>query len=180
MESANQRKFRWFWPWQDEREEEWLGALSREGWHLQSFGFPSAYYFRMGDPKDYVYRLDFQNSSPKDRQAYLQLFHDAGWEHIGKMSAWEYFRKEAHPGEEPEIFNDPESKIHKYERVIGFMIIFFPILIVLSNSSSSSNAALDIFVSIIHCFFAVILLIYAFGILKIYLRINQLKKTVRK
>jgi hypothetical protein len=114
MEPTTQWKFRWFWPWQDDREEAWLGNLSREGWHLSKFGFPRIYLFQKGDPKNFVYRLDYQTSRMKDREAYLQLFRDAGWEPVGKLAAWEYFRKETADGEAPEIFTDPESKIRKY------------------------------------------------------------------
>ncbi len=40
METETRCKFRWFWAWNDDREEEWLGSMSREGWHLSDFGFP--------------------------------------------------------------------------------------------------------------------------------------------
>ena len=113
MEPTTQWKFRWFWPWQDDREEAWLGNLSREGWHLSGFGFPRIYNFQKGDPKNFVYRLDYQTSRMRDRETYLQLFRDAGWEPVGKMAAWEYFRKETAGGEEPEIFTDLESETPK-------------------------------------------------------------------
>ncbi|HLE51739.1 MAG TPA: hypothetical protein VI755_06730 [Anaerolineales bacterium] len=32
MEKTMIRKFRWFWPWQDENEEAWLKEMSQEGW----------------------------------------------------------------------------------------------------------------------------------------------------
>jgi len=31
MEKTSIRKFRWFWPWQDENEEIWLREMSQEG-----------------------------------------------------------------------------------------------------------------------------------------------------
>ncbi|MBN1438207.1 MAG: DUF2812 domain-containing protein [Anaerolineales bacterium] len=109
--------------------------MSREGWHLAEFGFPGGYGFRKGEPKRYAYRMDFQTSAMKDREAYLQLFRDAGWEHVGHLSAWEYFRKESHPGEEPEIFTDPESKIQKNRRVMRWLLFFFPILFLIYVTS---------------------------------------------
>ena len=36
-----------------------------------------------------------------------------GWEHIGQLSAWHYFRKEAKEEESPGIFTDVESKVAK-------------------------------------------------------------------
>ncbi len=173
-------KFRWFWAWQDEREEAWLGSMSREGWHLSEFGFPGVYYFRKGEPKNFVYRLDFQTSRMKDREAYLQLFRDAGWEHLGNMSAWEYFRKEARPGEEPEIFTDPESKIQKYQRVLRFLVIFFPILFILFSTSWRHLAERGPMGTVFLCITMSILLLYIVGTLGIFLRISKLKTTIRK
>jgi hypothetical protein len=180
MASEMCTKLRWFWAWQDDREEEWLGAMSREGWHLADVGFPGLYRFRKGEPVHDVYRLDFQTSRMKDREAYLQLFRDAGWEHVGSMSAWEYFRKEALPGEEPEIFTDPESKIQKYRRVLQFIVIFFPILFILFSTSWARLPERGIFGSALAFLTVALLALYAFGAAGILLRIRQLEKTVRK
>jgi hypothetical protein len=173
-------KFRWFWAWQDEREEAWLGEMSHEGWHLSEFGFPGVYYFRKGGPKNYVYRLDFQTSKMKDREAYLQLFRDAGWEHLGNMSAWEYFRKEARPGEAPEIFTDPESKIAKYRRVLSYLVIFLPILFILYSTSWRHLPERGPWGTVLLCITLGILLLYAFGAMGIILRIGKLRKTISK
>ena len=129
------RKIKWFWPWQDEREEAWLRSMSQKGWHLSSIGLPCIYRFRAGEPRDYVYRLDYQTFPKKDKQEYKQLFRDAGWEYVDEMSGWQqYFRKEAKEGEAPEIFTDVESKVAKYKRVLAFLAFlafFFVIWIVI-------------------------------------------------
>ena len=118
------RKIKWFWPWQDEQEEAWLRSMSQKGWHLSSIGLPCIYRFWAGEPRDYVYRLDYQTFPKKDKQEYQQLFHDAGWEYVGEMSGWQqYFRKEAREGEAPEIFTDVESKVAKYKKVLAFLAI---------------------------------------------------------
>ena len=119
------RKFKWFWPWQDEEEEAWLRSISQKGWHLFSLGLPCIYRFLAGEPRDYVYRLDYQTFPKKDKQEYQQLFRDAGWEYVGEMSGWQqYFRKEAKEGEAPEIFTDVESKVAKYKQVLAFLAFF--------------------------------------------------------
>jgi len=118
------RKIKWFWPWQDEQEEAWLRSMSQKGWHLFSVGLAGIYRFRAGEQRDYVYRLDYQTFPKKDKQEYQQLFRDAGWEYIGEMSAWQYFRKEVKEGEAPEIFTDVESKVAKYKRVLVFLAFF--------------------------------------------------------
>jgi len=115
------RRIKWFWPWQDAQEEAWPRQMAQKGWHLSSIGLPCDYRFRSGEPRDYVYRLDYQTFPKKDKQEYQQLFRDAGWEYAGEMSSWQqYFRKEAKEGETPEIFTDVESKVAMYKRVLAF------------------------------------------------------------
>jgi hypothetical protein len=174
------RKLRWFWAWQDEREEAWLGEMSEQGWHLFGIDFPGVYDFRKGQPKHYVYRLDFQTSRLKDREVYLQLFRDAGWEHLGSMSTWEYFRKEAEPGQAAEIFTDPESKIEKYQRVLRALVIFFPILFILFSTSWTHLEERGVMGTVLSCIMLGILLLYAFGTMGILRRIGELRKTIKR
>jgi hypothetical protein len=174
MDKTTVRKFRWFWAWQDEKEEAWLGEMSRKGYHLISVTLPCIYTFAEGKPRKYVYRLDYQPYSKKDKDDYFQLFSDAGWEHIGEMGAWQYFRKEAKPGETPEIFTDIESKVAKYKRLLGYLFIFlvplWTILIIqLSDNPYSWFIGIKIFILVVGLF-----MMYAF--IRIALRIKQLRR----
>jgi len=172
-------KFKWFWAWQDDREEEWLGELSRQGFHLQHPGFLGQYTFEQGQPREYAYRLDFVTSSKKNED-YYQIFRDAGWTRVGEMGGWQYWRKEIVDGRVPEIFTDNASKIQKYQRLLGLLVIFFPIYIVfLTNSNrfirvQGSGIFGTILEIIFFVFFAIIMLIL-FGMLKILRRISLLK-----
>ena len=78
------RLFRWFWAWNDEQEEAWLKEQARDGWHLVTPGVFGRYTFERGVPRNDVYRLDYKTTG-KDMEEYLQLFSDAGWEHLGYM-----------------------------------------------------------------------------------------------
>lgn len=167
MEKKTLRKFRWFWVWQDEAEEAWLREMSQQGWHLSSVGIPTVYDFESGEPEDFVYRLDYPSYSRTEKENYLQLFRDAGWEHIGEMSGWHYFRQKAQPGEELEIYSDAESKISKYQRLLLFaLILVFPLLVGVINTRG-----MFLFFIILPLF-----LLYIYIIFRIYLRINQLKR----
>ena len=129
------RKFKWFWPWQDEQEEAWLMSMSQKGWHLSSVGLPCIYRFLAGEKRDYVYRLDYPMYKKRDQQDYLQLFSDAGWEYLGNMSGWgHYFRKEVKEAETPEIFTDVESKVAKYKRVLTYLAFIAVIIIAVSHN----------------------------------------------
>lgn len=118
------RKIRFFPAWQDEQEEQWLEAMSVQGWHLAEVQWPMIYWFERGEPKPYAYRLDFQSGTGDKLLGYVELFEDAGWEHIDELVGWHYFRAERQGDTSPEIFTDVESKIGKYHRVLNYMLAF--------------------------------------------------------
>lgn len=128
MNKNTVKKFRWFWIWQDEQEEAWLSEMATRGYHLEKPQLFGVYHFHVGDPDNVIYRLDFNVIGKKDRESYLQLFQDAGWEHVRGLSFWAYFRKQCKPGETAEIFSDTDSKIQKYRRIITFLTFLLPIL----------------------------------------------------
>lgn len=84
VEAQTVRKFKWFWAWQDDKEEAWLSEMAQAGWHLKWPAMPGFYTFEAGAPRQDVYRLDYVFSN-KDYQNYLQLFQDAGWQHLGDL-----------------------------------------------------------------------------------------------
>jgi len=173
MNANTIRKFKWFWAWNDDKEEAWLRQMSLDGWHLRSFGLPGFYLFEAGSSRNYVYRLDFQTTSRNETAAYLQLFADAGWEYLGSMSSWNYFRKEAPAGEEPEIFTDNASKVQKYRRLLGFLLALLPILMIMMINLSDAEREIYQVFSLVAALF---LLLYAYAILRLALRIRQLKQ----
>ena len=169
--NEQKRFFKIFGAWNDEGEEAWLSQMAQRGWHLvrPALGF---YPFVQGEPKNIVYRLDYK-SSDKDMAEYVQLFADAGWQHVGAMGGWQYFRKEAAEGESPEIYTDNTSKVQKYQRVMMLLVIFLPIfLITLSRSQEHASVFMDV-VKVIH---AGLLVVYVYAMVRLMLRIQQLKK----
>jgi len=175
MEKEKLRKFKWFWAWEDEKEEKWLEAMSQNGWHLENPGLPCVYHFIKGEPRDYSYRLDFRTGSFKSLQEYLQICRDAGWEMLGRMSSWYYFRKECQGTEKPEFFSDKDSKVQKYRRLVLFLVIFLPIMINgMLNLSRSENSG---FITGVRIFYVFILLFFSNAIIRLLLRIKELKKS---
>lgn len=172
MSDIAMTKFRWFGAWQDEKEEAWLRKMSLDGWHFQSIDFPGFYRFEAGEPRDYVYRLDF-NTDIKGYQQYLQLFQDAGWEHLTQYGSWQYFRILALPGENPDIYTDNSSKIAKYRRVLTILLVFNPIYIVLLNRFSNSEG---LFQFIVFVLVMIIEVIFIYAIIKLIQRIRHLQK----
>lgn len=165
------KKFKWFWAWDDEKEEAWLTQMAKNGHHLKSIDFPGLYTFDIGASRNYVYRLDF-NADRNAYREYLQLFQDDGWEHVDEYGSWQYFRTEADAGEKPEIFTDNESKGKKYSRILFFLIIFMPIyIILLTRINQASSTFYKIFTFVIFLFF----LLYMYAMIMLIRRITQLK-----
>ena len=172
MQSQTSIKRRWFWAWEDHKQESWLESMSREGWHLQEVGFLS-YTFERGEPRDWVYRLDFRTS--KETSDYIEFVQEAGWHYIGKMSSWLYFRLPAEASEPTELYTDAEGKIAKYQRIVGVLVLTSPAYWAVFISQ------LDRYppwfgVPMIAIFLSVTGL-YAFSMIKLAARINQLKRT---
>ena len=168
-------KLKWFWAWQDEKEEAWLSEMAQRGLILEGIPFPGSYHFQSGEPADYVYRLDYQSLRTKDKDSYLQLFADTGWEKVGEMGGWTYFRYEAANGEAPEIYSDLESKIGKYQRVLTYLAILLPLIIVMLPNISSAERYGPLF-SILEGIYFLIMVFLVYGIIQLFRRINQLKK----
>lgn len=168
------KKFKWFWAWQDDKEETWLSDMAGQGYHLKSISLPGQYTFHKGDPGNYVYRLDFQTMRTKDRDSYLQLFADAGWEHIGDMGGWVYFRHLVNGNEIPEIYSDLDSKIGKYYRLLACLIVFLPIMIILLPRVSDT-LHYGPFMGILAVLSAGLMLLYSLAIIQIFRRMNQLR-----
>ena len=173
MNATTRRVRKWFWAWDHDKEEAWLSGMSRQGWHLRSAQIFGLYIFEQGEPRDYAYRLDYKSTAQADMAEYVQLFRDAGWEHLGDMLGWQYFRKPVKEGETAEIFTDVESKVQKYQRVLTFLLLTAPVwlscFVVLPSPKHPVGVVLAVLVVLMFMF-------YAFVFAKLLGRINQLKR----
>jgi hypothetical protein len=166
------KKYKWFWAWNDDKEEAWLSEMSRQGFHLKRVSI-ATYYFEQGEPENFTYRLDYRSLKSKEKDTYLQLFEDAGWEHIGNMNGWVYFRIKADSGEEPDIFSDAESKTGKYQRVMAYLIVLLPILLLLRPSRTDEYGFFSI---VVEATFAVFILLYTVAMVQLFRRMNKVKE----
>ncbi len=166
------RLFHWFWAWDDEKEEAWLGEMAQKGWHFKSVTMPGFYTFQKGAPRHDVYRLDFFTDY-KAKAGYLQLFMDTGWEYLGEMGSWQYFRQTALKGEVLEIFSDNESKAKKYQRILLILVVILPLYINAINLvNKRSGTVFEIFTFTMFLF----MILYGYAIVRLFTRVNQLKK----
>lgn len=175
MKTREKKVTKWFWPWQDQKQEEWFRQMSKAGWHLYSIGLGGLQFnFVEGEKQDFVYQLDFRQERDDQMEDYLDLFENAGWEHVLSWNGWQHFRKPVEKGEEEQIFTDNQSKVEKYKRVLvkfslvypGFMIVFLANL----DKYPPWFAALLVFV------FVALTLYVGTSLLMITLRIRQLER----
>ncbi|OGN94374.1 MAG: hypothetical protein A2Z71_09405 [Chloroflexi bacterium RBG_13_50_21] len=179
------QRTKWFWPWQDEKEEAWLEEMSTTGWHLKSVHLPCVYTFNKGEAQRIIYRLDYMPLNKAKSEEYIQIFEDAGWDYIGEMSNWRYWRKRLFSDGTPEIFTDNESKIRKYQRMLTYMVFFLVFLTLIGTNLFMNGAWREpdnlpvvnaIYLSAMLCY-AVVIPIYVVVVIKLLHRISQLKKS---
>lgn len=118
-------------------EEAYLRRRHQEGWRFERVSLPGVYHFVRCIPEDVVYQLDYNPEGLSDREGYLQLFRDCGWEHLQDFVGYSYFRKPAAAmqGGEEEIFGDDASRREMFRQVLRhrlpplillFFIAFLP------------------------------------------------------
>ena len=175
MEKQTLTKFKWFFAWNDEREEAWLGEMARQGWHLRSPGLPGWYHFDHGEPRSDTYRMDYILDR-KDYANYLQLFRDAGWDHAGELGGWQYFRTAAQNGSFPEIYTDKASKAQKYRRVLTTLIVLMPIFVISVTRPLNPDSRFYDLYGISKLFMSGILMLFTYSMMRLMMRIKNIKK----
>lgn len=161
------RRFKWFWSWQDDKEEKWLSEMSAGGNHLQKVDWIRFYTFEEGFPTDYVYRLDFYDER-KNIENYKRRTGAIGWEYLGASREWQYLRKEMAWGESDALLADLSPKRNKIQRVfisrlLGLGAFFIALLL------NARFLTLEMGIAIA----AVLFLIYGFVLLRLWQRMLQ-------
>lgn len=125
---------RWFWAWEDDKEERFLEDMARQGWHLVRGGI--LFQFERGEPREMRYRLDYRRGTQGQLRDYFALCSDAGWEYVYNFGGWRYFRSPA-ARQAPEIYTDAASRVGKYRRVL----IVVTVLLVVEATNLASLAS---------------------------------------
>jgi hypothetical protein len=171
-------QFKWFWGWQDDKQEAWLEEMSQKGLHLVDIKAFGRYLFEIDADKSYIYRMDFDRSSGKTSD-YFRLIEDAGWERVITVQGWQYWRKERSGGKTPEIFTDNASKIKKYERFLTSMLVSTPasmFIILLAQFKRFPGRHPQWVIIVTISLYAAWFLFLGVNIVKVIQRINQLKR----
>ena len=168
-----------------EREAVFLGEMHAKGWKLKELRYSYLvvavkYTFEKCQPEQVAYQLDFYPMKKSDRDSYLQLFKDCGWEHITDFNGFSYFRKLSSGIEseaEFEIYNDTAGKLAMVKRILimrmlPILLLFSALLpVFLKFLSRGSDFSWEmLLIVIIDC---VLLIVFAIQISYIFWRLFQ-------
>jgi hypothetical protein len=179
-ERSTRVAWRLFWAWDDEREERWLSEMARCGWHLRRPAL-LRFAFDHGAPAEVVYKLDYNILKGDDRAEYLGLFRAAGWEHVGDIANWHYFRTAAAAGAAPDIFTDTESRAGKYRRLLLLLLALFPIVLMsflrlLQRPRPALSGLLDWLLAGGAVVYGVLVILWLWALIRIALKIASVRR----
>jgi hypothetical protein len=167
-------KFRWFWPWNDDAEAAWLGKMSAKGLHLANPGFMGFYKFLGGEPRDYMYHLDNLTFNKSDRDVCVKFFRGLGWEYLGQMWGWQYYRKDAKKNSK-DIFADKATRVMMYRRImLAAGMFFFALALILWSRLETMGAAAE--TSVLTWITTALILFFAYAVIRLLIRIKQVGK----
>jgi hypothetical protein len=167
------KKIKLFFIWQDEREEAWLKELSVAGKRLDSVSFPFTYHFSSDSVKKYAYHLNTPKSPDTSNEAFRETFQNSGWEHVGRMNGWHYFRKEVSGEIEPVLEGGKKTKASKYQSYMMALVGLLPFLLIIFPAFGRRFA--PPFLDIFRIAYFIFLALYTLITFKVYRRVNQLR-----
>ena len=129
------KEWKYFTFFHHEKEEAYLREQHKKGWKFLRTTGIGTYHFAPCAPEDMIYQLDFYQGEPGNKEDYLRMFSDCGWEFLQEYAGYSYFRKPvAQMNGEETIFCDDGSRLAMMERVykgrlLPLLIIFFTCLL---------------------------------------------------
>ena len=123
------KEFKYFSIFNHEEEQEYLREQHKQGWKFHHVSGLGTYHFIKCEPEDVIYQLDYNKESSNNKDEYIKMFSDCGWEYIQDFAEFSYFRKPvAEMNEEEGIFCDESSRLAMLERVYKGRMI--PVLVI--------------------------------------------------
>lgn len=137
MEQVKERKKvrKFFTIWEADKEQDYLREMHKSGWKLMEVKGFGVYLFEKCEPEDVIYQLDYNKDGIENKEEYVKMFNDCGWEYLQDYMGYSYFRKTATQAEgAEEIFSDNSSKLQMMERVykgrlIPLLVLFICVLV---------------------------------------------------
>lgn len=157
MEKTTKKVIKYFSICDYEKEQDYLREMHRSGWKLVSVSGFCVYKFEKCIPEDVIYQLDYNQEGLANKDEYVKMFTDCGWEYIQDYVDFSYFRKPAAQTDgAEEIFCDEASRMQLVERifkgrVVPLIVLFFAVLVpgLLYNIVRGNIATIVLFVAVI-------------------------------
>ena len=115
------RTHKWFWNYDYDKQEKYYTEMHAKGWALkkQDKAAVVLQQFEKCEPANVVYKIGY-NAVKTDRDSYIKMFEDYGWEFVGTAQNFYYFRKNAEgvSPEELDIFSDSESRLDMAKKAV--------------------------------------------------------------
>lgn len=118
--NSNYKKIFKFWfAWNADKLEKWLGEQAAEGWILKEVNFNiTTFWFVKSEPAKISFATDFQN---RTKDEYFSIAEDSGWKHYKSNCGWHLWSKEYEGEDEPVFFSDSSSLVKKFKRLLTFL-----------------------------------------------------------
>ena len=140
MSKDIKKEIKWFNISQYEEEEKYLSEKHRQGWKLVKIKSFGVYYFEKCEPEDVKYQLDYNQEGLANKEEYIKMYKDMGWEYVTVFGGYSYFKKPVKDlsSKDEGIFCDNESKLDMLKRVMkgrllpmlpAFVLIIIPQLL---------------------------------------------------
>ena len=112
------KEFKYFSIFNHEKEQEYLQEQHRHGWKFLRVNGFGMYHFEECEPEQVIYQLDFYGDDANQKDEYLRMFADCGWEYIQEYAGYTYFRKAVTDETVDEsIFCEDSDRLAMLERV---------------------------------------------------------------
>lgn len=166
-------------------EEEFLTDMHRKGYKFVDLDGANKYIFEETEPANYIYKLDFPKTfeSEDDKEDYLQMFIDNGWEYLDERFGYTYFRKEAGENENLDIFSDNQSKKDVIKRVFWhkiFPVLFLFLIVMMPEISDKINGVssfwggfFDGATTVLSLFYVAFFIRFVTGYIRIMKKLNK-------
>lgn len=155
--------------WEAEKEQDYLREMHKSGWKLVKVEGFCVYLFEKCEPEDVIYQLDYNKDGIENKEEYVKMFDDCGWEYMQDYMGYSYFRKAAAEAEgTEEIFSDNSSKLQMMERVykgrmIPLLVLFICALVPgLIRSIFCKEYVISVFIGTVVFLYLVIFAMFAY------------------
>ena len=176
-------EFRFFPIPEWKKEEKYLREQHKNGWQFVSVSGFCLYHFKKCEPKDIIYQLDYNPDSISQKDEYVQIFNDCGWEYLQNYAGYSNFRKAASDIDKTEeIFCDDVSRLDMMKRVfagrmIPLLVVFFsiiiPQIIMQSQVNTPINRGLLVFFCVMFLLYLALFISFAIPFWKYYKAIHK-------